>query len=156
MPKLITCLWFDGNAEEAVKFYLSVFKDAKIMKIGRWTEAGGAKAGSVLTVYFKIGKQEFVALNGGPEYKFNPAISFTVDCKTQKEVDYYWEKLSKGGKEVACGWLTDKFGVSWQITPAILPKMILDKDPKKADRVMRAMMKMVKIDIAKIKAAYRG
>jgi predicted 3-demethylubiquinone-9 3-methyltransferase (glyoxalase superfamily) len=156
MQKIIPCLWYDGNAEEAVKFYLSVFKSSKITRIGRWSEAGGAKAGSVLTIYFKLNGQEYLALNGGPEYKFTPGISFSVDCKTQKEVDYYWEKLSKGGKEVACGWLEDKFGMSWQIVPAVLPKMIADKDAKKADRVMRAMMKMVKLDIKTLTDAYKG
>lgn len=156
MQKIYPCLWYDGNAEEAVKFYLSVFKNSKITKIGRWTEAGGAKKGSVLTIYFKLNGQDYLALNGGPEYKFTPAISFSVDCKNQKEVDYYWNKLSKGGKEVACSWLTDRFGMSWQIVPSVLPKMLNDKDPKKADRVMRAMMQMVKIDIKKLEDAYKG
>lgn len=156
MQKIYPCLWYDGNAEAAVKFYMSVFKNSKILKIGRWTEAGGKKAGKVLTIYFKLNGQEYLALNGGPQYKFNPAVSFTVDCKSQKEVDYYWKKLTKGGKGVACSWLEDKFGMSWQIVPDILPKMLNDKDPKKADRVMRAMMKMVKIDVKKLEAAYKG
>ncbi len=157
MQKIIPCLWYDGNAEAAVKFYLSVFKkNSKIQRIGRWTEAGGEKAGSVLTIYFKLNGQEYLALNGGPEYKFTPAVSFTVACKNQKEVDYYWDKLSKGGKGVACSWLEDKFGMSWQIVPDILPKMLMDKDRKKADRVMRAMMLMVKINIKELEAAYKG
>lgn len=156
MEKIFPCLWYDENAEEAVKFYLSVFKGSKILKVTRWTEAGGERKGKVLTISFKLNGFELLALNGGPQYKFTPAISLSVPCKDQKEVDYYWERLAKGGKEVACGWLEDKFGMSWQVFPAILPKLIAGKDVKKADRVMRAMMEMVKIDVKKIEAAAKG
>lgn len=156
MPKITPCLWYDGNAEEAVKFYLSVFKGSKVLKVTRWTEAGGARKGKVLTIAFKLNGAEFLALNGGPEYKFTPAISLSVPCKNQKEVDYYWDKLGKGGKPVACGWLEDKFGMSWQVFPEVLPKLIAGKDLKKADRVMRAMMEMVKIDVKKIQNAATG
>ncbi len=156
MQKIIPCLWYDGNAEAAVKFYLSVFKNSKITRVGRWTKAGGAKAGKVLTIYFKLNGQEYLALNGGPQYKFTPAISLSVDCKDQKEVDYYWNKLMKGGKGVACSWLEDKFGMSWQIVPSVLPKMLNDKNQEKADRAMLAMMGMVKIDIKKLTDAFNG
>lgn len=156
MEKIYPCLWYDENAEEAVKFYLSVFKGSKILKVTRWTEAGGARKGKVLTISFKLNGIELLALNGGPQYKFTPAISLSVPCKDQQEVDHYWKRLSKGGKEVACGWLEDKFGMSWQVFPAILPELIAGKDKKKADRVMRAMMDMVKIDVKKIVDAAKG
>ena len=156
MPKIIPCLWYDGNAEEAVNFYLSVFKGSKITRVARRTESVPGTKGAVLTISFKLHGQEFLALNGGPEYKFTPGISFIVDCKTQEEVDYYWDRLSKGGKEVQCGWLEDKFGMSWQIVPAVMMKMISGKDAAKIDRVMRAMMGMVKLDIKKLTAAYKG
>ncbi len=156
MEKIFPCLWYDENAEEAVRFYLSVFKGSQILKVTRWTEAGGARKGKVLTISFKVNGVELLALNGGPQYKFTPAISLSVPCRTQKEVDYYWERLSKGGKEVACGWLEDRFGMSWQVFPKILPELIADKDKKKADRVMRAMMDMVKIDVKKIVDAAKG
>jgi predicted 3-demethylubiquinone-9 3-methyltransferase (glyoxalase superfamily) len=156
MQKITPFLWFDGNAEEAVDFYGSIFKKAKKGVVTRYGEAGPGPKGSVMTVEFEIEGQNFVALNGDPEFKFNESISFVVNCQTQKEVDHYWEKLSRGGKKVACGWLKDKFGVSWQITPTILMDLIKDKDPAKRDRVMKAMMKMVKIDIEKIKKAAKG
>ena len=160
MQKITPFLWFNDNAEEAVKFYTSIFKKSKIGKIARYDEAGekaaGRPAGSVMTIEFEIEGQDFIALNGGPHFKFNEAVSFVVSCKTQTEVDYYWNKLSAGGKEVQCGWLTDKFGVSWQIVPTILGELMSDKDPMKSQRVMEAMLKMVKLDINKLKAAYAG
>ena len=154
-------MWFDGQAEEAVNFYTSVFKNSKICRIFRHTEEAAEKTGrpvgSVLTIEFEIEGQKFVALNGGPLFKFNESISFVMNCETQEEVDYFWGKLTAdGGEESACGWLKDKFGLSWQITPTVLIDMLHDKDPEKAERVMKAMLKMQKIDIPKLKAAYGG
>jgi predicted 3-demethylubiquinone-9 3-methyltransferase (glyoxalase superfamily) len=154
MQKITPFLWFDDNAEEAVKFYTAIFKKAKILAIARYGEGGPGKPGSVMTVKFRLFGQKFVALNGGPEFKFTPAISFVVNCTTQKEVDYYWKKLSAGGKEVQCGWLTDKYGVSWQIVPTVLLELLADKDSKKSARVMKAMMQMVKLDIKRLQRAY--
>jgi predicted 3-demethylubiquinone-9 3-methyltransferase (glyoxalase superfamily) len=160
MQRITPFLWFNDNAEEAVKFYISIFKKSKIGKIARYDEAGekvaGRPAGSVMTIEFEIEGQDFIALNGGPHFKFNEAVSFVVSCKTQTEVDYYWNKLSAGGKEVQCGWLKDKFGLSWQIVPTILGELMSDKDPVKSQRVMEAMLKTVKLDINKLKAAYAG
>jgi len=161
MQKITPFLWFDNQAEEAAKFYTSVFKNSKIGRILRYDEASakaaGRPAGSVLTVEFEIEGQKFTALNGGPQFKFNESVSFVVNCKTQEEVDYFWEKLtSDGGQESECGWLKDKFGLSWQVTPTVLVDMLNDKDPKKAGRVMKAMMQMQKIEINKLKAAYAG
>ena len=160
MQRITPFLWFNDNAEEAVKFYTSIFKKSKIGKIARYDEAGekaaGRPAGSVMTIEFEIEGQDFIALNGGPHFKFNEAVSFVVSCKTQTEVDYYWNKLSAGGKKVQCGWLKDKFGLSWQIVPTILGELMSDKDPVKSQRVMEAMLKMVKLDINKLKAAYAG
>ncbi len=161
MQKITPFLWFDHQAEEAAKFYTSVFKNSKIGRILRYDEASakaaGRPAGSVLTVEFEIEGQTFTALNGGPQFKFNESVSFVVNCKTQEEVDYFWEKLtSGGGQESECGWLKDKFGLSWQVTPTVLIDMLNDKDPKKAGRVMKAMMQMRKIEINKLKAAYTG
>ena len=160
MQRITPFLWFNDNAEEAVKFYTSIFKKSKIGKIARYDEAGekvaGRPAGSVMTIEFEIEGQDFIALNGGPHFKLNEAVSFVVSCKTQTEVDYYWNKLSAGGKEVQCGWLKDKFGLSWQIVPTILGELMSDKDPVKSQRVMEAMLKMVKLDINKLKAAYAG
>jgi predicted 3-demethylubiquinone-9 3-methyltransferase (glyoxalase superfamily) len=157
MQKITPFLWFDDNAEEAVKFYTSIIKNSKIGKIARYDEAGekaaGRPAGSVMTVEFQLEGQEFVALNGGPHFKFTEAISFVVNCETQEEVDYYWEKLSASGKEVQCGWLKDKYGLSWQIVPTVLGELLSDKDAAKAQRVMQAMLKMVKLDIKKLKQA---
>ena len=157
MQKITPFLWFNDDAEEAVKFYSSIFKNSKIRKIDRYDKAGekaaGQPAGSVMTIEFEIEGQEFIALNGGPHFKFTEAVSFVVSCKTQSEVDYYWKKLSVGGKEVQCGWLKDKFGLSWQIVPTILGELMSDKDPAKSERVMEAMLKMVKLDINKLKAA---
>jgi len=163
MQKITPFLWFKDNAEEAAKFYTSIFKNSKIGRILRYSEEvakvsqSGQPAGSVLTIEFEIEGQKFVALNGGPEFKFNESISFVVNCETQKEVDYFWEKLTAdGGEESQCGWLRDKFGVSWQVTPTVLIDMLHDKDPEKAERVMKAMLQMQKIDIEKLNAAYRG
>ena len=160
MQKITPFLWFDDNAEEAVKFYTSIFPNSKIGKIARYDKAGekvaGRPAGSVMTVEFQINGQEFVALNGGPHFKFTEAISFVVNCKTQAEVDSYWKKLSAGGKEVQCGWLKDKYGLSWQIVPTILGELMSSKDAAKSQRVMQAMLKMVKLDIKKLKQAAKG
>ena len=156
MQKITPFLWFDGKAEEAVNFYTSIFKNAKVGSITRYGEEGPGPKGTVMTASFQLEGQEFVALNGGPEYKFIPAISFVVNCKTQEEVDEFWETLSKGGEPVQCGWLTDKYGVSWQIVPTILVEMLQDKDPEKSKRVMQAMLQMIKIDINGLKRAYEG
>jgi len=161
MQKITPFLWFDDQAEQAAKFYTSVFKNSKVGRILRYDEASaktaGRPAGSVLTIEFEIGGQKFTALNGGPQFKFNESVSFVVNCETQNEVDYFWEKLTAGGgQESECGWLKDKFGLSWQITPTVLIDMLNDKDPKKAGQVMKAMMQMQKIEINKLKAAYAG
>lgn len=152
----VTCLWFDTQGEEAANFYLSIFKDGKLGRIGRYTEAGPGPAGSVMTVEFEVNGQKFVALNGGPQYTFSPAISFQIMCADQAEVDYYWERLSEGGQEVACGWVTDKYGVSWQVVPSVLIDLIGDPDPEKASRTTQAMMRMVKLDIAALRQAHAG
>lgn len=156
MKKITPFLWFNGNAEEAARYYVSIFKNSKILGSSRYGDAGPGPKGSVMTVHISLDGEEFIALNAGPDYQFNPAVSFMVSCTTQKEIDDMWKKLSAGGKEVACGWLTDKFGLSWQITPPRLLELINDPDPKKSARVMKAMMQMVKIDIAAIEAAYKG
>lgn len=156
MRKITPFLWFDNHAEEAVKFYVSIFKNSKIGRIARYPEGSPGPAGSVMTVAFKLNGQPFIALNGGPVFKFNEAVSFVVYCETQAEVDRYWKKLSGGGREVQCGWLQDKYGLSWQIVPSILDKLMTDKDPAKAQRVTQAMLKMVKLDIKKLKAAHAG
>ena len=152
--QVVPCLWFDGKAEEAANFYISVFTNAQIGEVMRWGGTGPGEKGSVLMVNFTLNGQEFSALNGGPEFHFTPAISFAVPCETQEEIDHYWTRLLEGGAPMQCGWLTDKFGVSWQIFPAILPVMLRDQDTEKADRVMRAMMGMVKLDIAQLRKAY--
>ena len=154
MQKITPCLWFDNNAEAAVNHYLSIFKNSKINKILRCGDAGPGPKGSILTIAFQLEGQDFIALNGGPIFKFNEAISLSVDCKSQIEVDDLWEKLSDGGQESQCGWLKDKFGLSWQVVPSALVEMLQDPDPEKAKRVMAAMMQMGKIDIAKLKQAY--
>jgi predicted 3-demethylubiquinone-9 3-methyltransferase (glyoxalase superfamily) len=154
MQKITPFLWFDGNAEEAMNFYTSVFKNSKVVNVRRYGEAGPGPKGTVMTGTFQINGQDFYALNGGPKYKFTPAISFFVNCETQPEVDELWDKLSAGGRKDKCGWLTDKFGLSWQIIPSALGKMLGDKDPKKANNVMQAMLQMDKIDIKKLKEAY--
>jgi predicted 3-demethylubiquinone-9 3-methyltransferase (glyoxalase superfamily) len=159
MQKITPFLWFDDQAEEAAKFYTSVFKNSGVGKITRYGEAAekaaGRPAGSVMTVEFELEGQKFTALNGGPVFKFNESISFVVNCDTQEEVDYFWEKLTAdGGKEVECGWLRDKYGLSWQIVPTVLIEMLQDKDHEKAERVMKAMLQMQKIDIKALKEAY--
>lgn len=157
MQKITPFLWFDTEAEEAANFYVSVFDNSKVLSVLRCGEAGPGPKGSVLTVAFELEGQEFTALNGGPDFKFTEAVSFVVNCATQEEVDYFWEKLLEGGgKESQCGWLKDKYGLSWQITPTILIELLQDKDPEKASRVMQAMMKMIKIDIETIKRAAEG
>ena len=156
MQKIAPCLWFDGKAEEAMNFYTSIFKNSKVSNVACYGDAGPGPKGSVMTATFEIEGREFMALNGGPMFKFTPAISFIVNCKTQDEIDDYWNKLLEGGAPQQCGWLTDKFGVSWQIVPTALGEMMLDKDPAKAKRVMEAMLKMVKLDIKALKQAYEG
>ncbi len=151
-----TCLWFDGQAEEAANHYLSIFENSELGRIGRYTEAGPGPAGSVLAVEFELNGQKFVALNGGPKSTFNEAISFQIHCKDQDEVDYYWSKLSEGGREVACGWLKDKYGVSWQVVPAVLIDLIGDPDPEKARRTTEAMLGMTKLDLATLERAHAG
>lgn len=158
--KISMCLWFDDQAEEAVNVYVSIFKNSRIGSVTRYDEEGakvsGRPKGSVMTVEFELDGQAFVALNGGPLFKFTEAISLVVNCETQAEVDSFWKKLSTGGQEVQCGWLKDRFGLSWQIVPTVLPEMLRDKDPEKARRVMAAMLKMKKIDIAALQNAYEG
>ena len=153
MQKITTFLWFDTQAEEAAKFYVSIFPKSKILKTARYGDAGPGPRGSVMTVEFQLAGQRMIALNGGPMFKFTEAISLSVDCKDQKEADHYWGKLSQGGEESMCGWLKDRYGLSWQITPTILGKLLGGPDPKKAKRVMEAMLKMKKLDIAALKAA---
>ena len=147
-------LWFDGKAEEAASFYTSIFPDAKILDTMRYGETGPGPAGTVMSVTFRLNGQEFIALNGGPHYQFSPAVSFFVTCETQEEVDWFWEKLGAGGEENRCGWLRDKYGLSWQIVPVSLGKMLQDPDAAKARRVMQAMLKMVKLDIKTLEQAY--
>ena len=154
MQKITPFLWFDNQAEEAANFYTSIFKNSKIVKVARYGEAGPGPAGSAMTVVFQIEGQEFIALNGGPHFKFTEAVSFSVDCRNQQEVDEFWEKLSAGGEEGQCGWLKDKYGLSWQVNPTVLGEMLSDPDPLKAKRVMEAMLKMKKIDIAALQQAY--
>ena len=155
MQKITPFLWFDSNAEEAVAFYLSVFKDGKIHTTTRYPEGGPSQAGSVMTIAFELQGEQFVALNGGPGFPFTQAISLVVNCESQEEIDHYWEKLAAdGGEPIQCGWLKDKFGMSWQIVPTILSKLMEDKDREKSKRVMQAMLKMKKIDIEGLKRAY--
>ena len=158
--KIVPCLWFDNQGEEAAKFYTSIFKGSKINKITHYTEAGrevhGRKAGSVMTVAFELAGQPFTALNGGPQFKFNEAISFQVNCETQDEIDHFWSKLSDGGQEGPCGWLKDQFGVSWQIIPSMMADLFANPDPKKSGKVMQAMLKMKKLNIAELKRAQGG
>jgi predicted 3-demethylubiquinone-9 3-methyltransferase (glyoxalase superfamily) len=156
MQKITPFLWFNDNAEEAMNFYVSVFKNSKAVKITRYKDAGPGPKGSVMSAIFELDGQTFYALNGGPHFAFTPAISFFVNCETQEEVDDLWAKLSAGGKEDRCGWLRDKYGLSWQIIPKALGEMLGDKDPEKAKRVMQAMLQMGKIDIEVLKRAYDG
>jgi predicted 3-demethylubiquinone-9 3-methyltransferase (glyoxalase superfamily) len=154
MHKITPFLWFDGKAEEAAKFYVSIFKNSRTVGITRYGEAGPGPKGSAMTVRFELDGQEFIGLNGGPQFKFTEAVSFSVDCKTQEEVDDFWEKLSEGGEQGQCGWLKDKYGLSWQINPTVLSQMLSDPDPEKSKRVMEAMLRMKKIDIKRLKQAY--
>jgi predicted 3-demethylubiquinone-9 3-methyltransferase (glyoxalase superfamily) len=161
MQKISPCLWFDDNAEDAVKFYVSIFKNSKVGNVTRYGKEGyeihKKKEGSVMTIDFEIEGQKFLGLNGGPIFRFNEAISFQIYCDTQEEIDYYWEKLTEGGDKNAqvCGWLKDKFGVSWQVVPIAMIKMLQDKDSKKTERVMRAMLQMHKLDIDALTKAYQ-
>jgi predicted 3-demethylubiquinone-9 3-methyltransferase (glyoxalase superfamily) len=154
MQKITPFLWFDGNAEEAANFYASIFANSKIVNICRYGEAGPGPEGSVMTVEFQLEGQDFIALNGGPQFKFTEAVSFSVNCETQEEVDKFWEKLSNGGEEGPCGWLKDRYGLSWQVNPTVLGEMLSDPDPAKAQRVMEAMLQMKKIDIRRLRQAY--
>jgi predicted 3-demethylubiquinone-9 3-methyltransferase (glyoxalase superfamily) len=162
IQRITPCLWFDDQAEEAAEFYTAIFRNSRIVNISRYGEAGrevhGKPAGTVMTVEFELDGQAFTALNGGPVFKFNEAISLQVNCDTQEEVDYYWEKLSESGDERAqqCGWLKDKYGVSWQVVPFVLIEMINDPDAEKSNRAMEAMLRMKKIDIAELRRAYAG
>jgi predicted 3-demethylubiquinone-9 3-methyltransferase (glyoxalase superfamily) len=154
MQKITPFLWFDGKAEEAMNFYVSIFKNSKIVNVTRYGEAGPGPKGTVMSATFQLDGQEFFALNGGPQFTFSPAISFFVNCQTQQEVDELWEKLSEGGEKLRCGWLKDKYGLSWQVIPSALGEMLQDKDAQKSKRVMQAMLQMDKIDIKRLKQAY--
>ena len=156
MGKITPFLWYDNNAEEAVNHYTSIFKNSRVTNIARYGEAGPGRKGSIMTIAFQLEGQDFIALNGGPMFKFNEAISLSVDCKTQQEVDELWEKLSAGGQPSQCGWLKDKYGLSWQIVPSVLIEMLQDPDAEKSQRVMQAMMQMSKIDIAALRRAHQG
>ncbi len=162
LHKITPCLWFDGVAEQAAEFYISIFKNSRITEVSRYTEAGrgehGQEPGSVMVIAFELDGQAFTGLNGGPTFKFSEAISFQIACETQEEVDHFWKHLSEGGPVEAqqCGWLKDKFGVSWQVVPSILPELLADSDPEKAARAMEALMKMKKLDIAELERAHRG
>jgi len=157
MQKITPFLWYDNQAEEAANFYVSIFKNSKVLGVTRYGEAGPGPKGSVLTAAFELAGQKFTALNGGPQFKFTEAISFVVNCETQEEVDYFWEKLiAGGGQESMCGWLKDKYGLSWQVVPAILPELLQETDPEKSNRVMQALMQMKKLDIATLKQAAEG
>ena len=160
IQKITPCLWFDDQAEEAANFYVSIFKNSRIVNVTRYGEAGagasGKPKGTVMTVAFQLEGQEFIVLNGGPVFTFSPAISFMVNCETQEEVDELWEKLSEGGEIEQCGWLKDKYGVSWQVVPTVLGEMLQDKDPKKSEKVMEALLQMHRIDIETLSRAYEG
>jgi predicted 3-demethylubiquinone-9 3-methyltransferase (glyoxalase superfamily) len=154
MQTITPLLWFDGQAEEAMNFYVSIFKDAKVVSLSRYGKAGPGPQGTVMTASFELFGQSFLAINGGPQFKFSPAIAFMVNCETQAEIDHYWEKLSEGGEEQRCGWLKDKYGTSWNIVPSVLGPMMQDKDPARSSRVMNAMLQMIKLDIAGLQRAY--
>ena len=156
MPSITPFLWFDQNAEEAATFYVSVFPNSRITRISRYTDAGPRQADTVLVVEFELDGKPFIGLNGGPQFRFTEAVSFSIDVETQDEVDYYWTKLTDGGQEQPCGWLKDKFGLSWQVNPKILSRMLADGDRQKAKRAMEAMLKMKKLDIAELQRAYDG
>lgn len=162
IPRITPCLWFDDQAEEATRFYTSIFRNSRIGRITRYGEAGyeihGRTAGTVLTIEFELDGQTFTALNGGPLFKFNEAVSFQINCETQEEIDYYWEQLTAGGDENAqqCGWLKDKFGVSWQVEPTVMAELLNDEDYEKSERVMTALLQMKKLDIAALRRAHAG
>jgi len=156
MQKITPFLWYNNQAEEAANFYVSIFKNSKVKNVARYPEGSPAPVGSVMTVEFELDGQEFVGLNGGPNFKFTEAVSFVVNCETQEEVDYFWDKLLEGGTESQCGWLKDKYGLSWQVTPTILSELFKDKDPQKSKRVMQAMLQMKKMDIETLKQAAAG
>jgi predicted 3-demethylubiquinone-9 3-methyltransferase (glyoxalase superfamily) len=156
MQKITPFLWFDGKAEEAAKFYVSLFKNSKMISVSRYGDMGPGPKGSVMSAIFQLDGQEFFALNGGPQFKFTEAVSFFINCETQQEVDELWERLSEGGQKSQCGWLKDKYGLSWQVVPTVLGKLLRDKDPEKSKRVMGAMLQMTKIDIKKLMQAYEG
>ena len=155
LQKITPFLWFDNQAEEAARFYASVFRNSKIEAVTRYGQEGAGPPGTVMTVDFELAGQRFVALNGGPAFKFNEAVSFVVNCETQQEVDEMWEKLVDGGNEIDCGWLKDKYGLAWQIVPTVLWRMLTDQDAARKERVMKAMMQMKRLDIARLEAAYR-
>ena len=154
MAKITPFLWFDGQAEEAAHFYTSIFKNSKVEGVTRYGDVGPGPKGTVMTVAFQLEGQEFVALNGGPQFPFTEAVSFVVNCATQKEIDYFWDKLSAGGQQIECGWLKDRYGLSWQIVPAELSKMLQDPDPDTTNRVMQAVLQMIKPDIQRLEQAY--
>jgi predicted 3-demethylubiquinone-9 3-methyltransferase (glyoxalase superfamily) len=156
MQKITPFLWFNDKAEEAMNYYVSIFKNSTVLSVTRYGEAGPGPKGTVMTASFQLDGQEFIALNGGPRFTFSPAVSFVVNCQTQEEVDDLWEKLSRGGRTDQCGWLQDRYGLSWQIVPTVLPQLLGDKDPAKSHRVMKAMLQMTKIDIKRLKEAYQG
>jgi predicted 3-demethylubiquinone-9 3-methyltransferase (glyoxalase superfamily) len=154
--RIVPNLWFDTEAEEAAEFYISVFKNSRIRNIARYTEAAPRPAGMVMTVEFELDGQRFVGINGGPEFKFDEAVSFQIDCEAQEEIDYYWERLTDGGKEGPCGWLTDRYGLSWQVVPTGMEELLNDPDPKRAERAMQAVLGMRKLDIAALRSAADG
>jgi predicted 3-demethylubiquinone-9 3-methyltransferase (glyoxalase superfamily) len=156
VQKITPFLWFDGKAEEAANFYVSIFKNSKMGTVNRYGDHGPGAKGTVMIATFQVDGQEFIALNGGPQFQFSPAISFMVNCETQEELDHFWEKLSEGGKTLQCGWLQDKFGLSWQIVPTALGKLMSDPDHEKTERVMKALMQMIKIDIHRLQEAFAG
>lgn len=156
MPKLKPFLWFDNQAEEAANFYVATFPNSKILQAARYGDAGPGPKGSVMTIEFALDGKEFVALNGGPQFKFTEAVSFVIDCKNQEEVDRYWEQLSQGGQPGPCGWVKDKFGLSWQVVPTVMAELLSGTDPTRSKRAMEAMFKMTKLDIATLQQAYNG
>ena len=153
MPAITPFLWFNDKAEEAANFYVSIFPNSKVLSVSRYGDAGPGTKGSVMTVSFELDGRQFTALNGGPRYTFTPSVSFLVPCETQQDVDYYWEQLTAGGKPIQCGWLEDKYGLSWQIVPKELFRLVQDKDPAKSQRVMKAMLQMVKLDVTRLQQA---
>jgi predicted 3-demethylubiquinone-9 3-methyltransferase (glyoxalase superfamily) len=154
--KMVPNLWFDTEAEEAAEFYLSVFDDSRIVNVTRYPESGPRETGMVMTVEFELEGQRFIGINGGPEFKFDEAVSFMIECETQEEIDYFWEKLSEGGEEGPCGWVKDRFGLSWQVVPTGMEEMFADPDPERANRAMKAMLQMRKIDLAALRGAAEG